>query len=197
MIQPQDVRARLGQEVDLRCEAEGHPAPLLAWFMLGGKESVGAGPSLHLLASPTTLGSYYCTATSPSLPSTSSRPASLSLAAPPRLLSPPTQHSVPPTLEVECRAGVEGQPSVTWSYGSLKLSSGGRYSMVESQEGQEVVWRLIIENSTTADFGVYSCSVDNDAGNSSMDIQLLEGELLRLVFTYPVKVLQAQWWLCS
>ena len=53
---------------------------------------------------------------------------------------------------------------------------GGRFSVSETMETERAVFSLRVANATVVDFGLYTCTVQNDVGSSSLNIILLEGE---------------------
>jgi len=171
---PQNVRVRSGEVAVLRCQAEGHPPPSITWHKEDGSE-VWAGAALSLLVTATTEGRYHCTASSPSFLPVSSLPVWVSLARTPVFLSSTPQSSILPSLQVRCSAKKGGQPEVTWRFGGKLINSGTRYVITHTEEEDSITWLLTINNASTADFGLYTCTVENDVGSSSIEILLEEG----------------------
>ena len=174
-VPPSDIRAKLGKNVVMQCEVTGSPAPNVTWFKVGQEGELATGASLELVASDETEGGYYCTASSTIFPPASSRPARFSIARAPRLRGPRTQYASLADFEVRCSSEGEGRSSVIWTRGDSTVMIGGRFSTSEKLETEMAVFLLRVANATVRDLGVYTCTVQNDVGSSSLDITLLEG----------------------
>ena len=77
--------------------------------------------------------------------------------------------------QVRCSSEGEGRSSVIWTRGDSTVMIGGRFSTSEKLETEMAVFLLRVANATVRDLGVYTCTVQNDVGSSSLDITLLEG----------------------
>ena len=175
-VPPTDIRAKLGKNVVMQCQVTGSPTPNITWFKVGQEGELATGSSLQMVASDETEGGYYCTASSTIFPPASSRPARLSIARAPRLLGPRTQYASLSDFEVRCSSEGEGQSSVIWTRGNSTVIIAGRFSTSEAMETERAVFSLRVANATVMDLGLYTCTVQNDVGSSSLDITLLEGE---------------------
>ena len=52
---------------------------------------------------------------------------------------------------------------------------GAQHEMTTRLETEMSVFSLRVANATVRDLGLYTCTVQNDVGSSSLDITLLEG----------------------
>ena len=175
-VPPTDVRTKVGKSVEMHCQVTGSPAPNITWFKVGQEGELATGESLQIVASDESEGGYYCTASSALFPPASSRPARLSIARAPRLLGPRTQYASLAEFEVHCSSEGGGPSSVIWTRGDSTVIIGGRFSTSETLETERAVFSLRVANATVMDLGLYTCTVQNDVGSSSLDITLLEGE---------------------
>ena len=176
-VPPTDVRTRLGANVEMQCQVTGSPAPNITWFKVGQEGELATGERLKIVASDESEGGYYCTASSSTFfPPASSRPARLSIARAPRLLGPRTQYASLADFEVHCSSEGGGPSSVIWTRGDSTVIIGGRFSTSETLETERAVFSLRVANATVMDLGLYTCTVQNDVGTSSLDITLLEGK---------------------
>ena len=175
-VPPMDIRAKSGTAVTMQCQVTGSPVPNITWFKVGREGELGDGASLQMVASEETEGGYYCSASSAIFPAASSPSAKLSIARAPRLIGPRTQYANLREVEVRCSSEGGGNSSVIWTRGDSTVIIGGRFSVSETMETERAVFSLRVANATVVDFGLYTCTVQNDVGSSSLNVMLLEGE---------------------
>ncbi|XP_046728282.1 hemicentin-1 isoform X2 [Silurus meridionalis] len=174
---PADVSAQVGEELTLKCHAEGTPTPQLTWMRNGVK--VDTSERVHVSANGSTLtllrvteddsGIYKCLAVSPA--GQESKVYSLLVLAPAMVKhTEPMEHIVivrGSVVSLVCEAHGVPSPVFTW------LKDGDLLSLHQNKllhDGGESRFQLL--NVQLEDTGLYSCIAKNQAGNSSKTFNL-------------------------
>ncbi|XP_071622127.1 hemicentin-2 isoform X2 [Heliangelus exortis] len=171
----EEVTATINGTARFKCEATGHPLPVVSW--LWNDVPILAGPRHQLLEGGTVLqvavveggdaGSYVCVAEN--LAGSAEKRFALSVQVPPLLESPQTSEeqmvAQGSDITFTCEATGSPAPAVTWLKDGKPLA----------RQGNRVPGgpRLSLVAVGPADTGVYSCLVANEVGEASKTFQLL------------------------
>ncbi|XP_066956832.1 irregular chiasm C-roughest protein-like [Macrobrachium rosenbergii] len=176
---PTDQYAGLGENVTLQCLVDASPEPDIVWIK--DDRLVGEGPSLHVVASRSNVGSYQCVAQVQGFADISAT-ATIFLKGPPRIISEREQWgNQGETVLVECIVAAAPAPSlsVTWTHhGKLVDLDESREEVRCSRRASNT---LVIRDAKATDFGPYKCSVHNEYGTDLSEILLTKRKTLPLL----------------
>lgn len=134
---------------------------------------VGTTSKLCLIATNETAGRYHCKAHSIGFRELSAE-ALLILKGPPHILSPSEQHPFnDDTYEIQCKAvSVPPAKHVSWAFNGALIDPNKDESFSLRQEllHDGVKSTLRIDDNHSKFFGIYSCTVINKYGTTTMDI---------------------------
>lgn len=196
VLEPHTVHAREGETVHMACQAESYPPASYAWYKLGDTKVYSFTSSLTTVATNTTEGSYYCQARTSHSSSGPSSQAQLVILRRPVIDSKQTQygdqdHSV--SIICVSRHTLHNT-SIAWRHkGNLLAASvradntdgashhgvNDKYAVVNIAREYVIESTLTINNAMVDDFGVYTCTMENDLGMDEMKILLVNGDLPR------------------
>ncbi|XP_071521939.1 roundabout homolog 2-like [Panulirus ornatus] len=158
------VKVRVGDSLILPCQPpKGSPPPELTWFRDGLQVSnssrvslTEAGDLVIIQAVQEDSAAYVCRAHN-AAGTRESPPTQLTVMTPPWLEERPANVTVPSGVmaELVCRARGFPAPTLTWRRLDGKIPLGR--STIEDE-------RLMLEQVTSVDSGVYVCEVENEAG---------------------------------
>ncbi|XP_078069336.1 peroxidasin homolog isoform X3 [Mustelus asterias] len=173
-VLPQDQTVVEGQAVDFHCEAEGNPAPAIAWTKGG---SPLPGDRRHMVLSTGTLrisrvalhdeGQYECQADNivgalrVAVQLTVQRRVTLVITNIPADLTVAAGSDV----QIPCSSLGEPEPTVTWSKDGIQITESGKFHL--SPEGF-----LSIRDVGPADQGRYECIARNSIDHSAASMLL-------------------------
>uniref|UniRef100_A0A8C7HFQ0 Heparan sulfate proteoglycan 2 n=1 Tax=Oncorhynchus kisutch TaxID=8019 RepID=A0A8C7HFQ0_ONCKI len=165
---PDDVAVRVGEVIRLQCLAHGTPPLLFQWTKLNGSLSTRAdvqGGDLQInLATPEDAGTYKCVATNNV--GTSEAHATVTVRSLPKVMinvrTAVQTVMVGNSVEFECQAIGEPQPTVRWSRVGGPLPA---HIMVKGG-------MLKIEQVSDADAGQYRCTATNNVGSVQSQVVL-------------------------
>ncbi|XP_030317358.1 hemicentin-2 [Calypte anna] len=171
----EEVTATINGTARFKCEATGHPLPVVSW--LWNDVPILAGPRHQLLEGGTVLqvamvevgdaGNYVCVAEN--LAGSAEKRFALSVQEPPLLESPQTSEeqmvAQGSDITFTCEATGSPAPAVTWLKDGKPLARQGNRVPAGP--------RLSLVAVGPADSGVYSCLVANRVGEASKTFQLL------------------------
>ncbi|KAK1155520.1 hemicentin-1-like [Acipenser oxyrinchus oxyrinchus] len=163
---PRLLKAVIGQELTLPCEAYGEPAPQISWFRNG--VPVGEGGSLIIRAvAHSSAGEYRCVA----LNSAGQEALEVTL----QVLEPPSFADVGDVIVEElakkrvtlpCPVQGSPTPAVRWFKNGLELSDS-QSGLSTREDGS-----LVIGSAKTSHSGEYKCIATNEAGSAERRIRL-------------------------
>uniref|UniRef100_A0A8D2KTM3 Hemicentin 1 n=1 Tax=Varanus komodoensis TaxID=61221 RepID=A0A8D2KTM3_VARKO len=170
---PEEYVVVVDKPVTLPCEAEGYPAPEIAWHKDRQKvpESVrqrilSTGALQIAFTQPADTGSYMCTATNAAGSSSSSM--ELTVLVPPKIHSSEDHHTVLEHSEIVLSCVADGipPPSIIWKKDRVLLASAMGTDMTAPCRD------LIIDRAVPEDSGSYTCLASNVAGEDSHTVNL-------------------------
>lgn len=162
--------------MQLECEADSNPVASYTWTRSAAPAvPVGLGSVLSFRLSNLTAGLYTCSVSSPSSPSPVSRSARVSLRGPPTVLKGREVQfgAVGSGVRVVCEA--EATPpieSFVWTFKGKPVTSGGDYSLLETQHGPVVRSSLLVTRLSEAQLGAYVCTVTNALGRATTTVTI-------------------------
>ncbi|CAH1240507.1 HSPG2 [Branchiostoma lanceolatum] len=200
-VRPEVMEVPEGERVVLECSARGNPAPTLSWNKYNDPLPVGVVESNGVLTIPqarlSDSGHYVCTGSN----SVGTEQKRVELRISRLLQRPPTaaietvgpggQVSQPnlltatlgQTVQLRCVVSGEPVPTITW----------GKHGGALAQNHQVLNDVLRIVRVSSADRGMYVCTVDNMAGVSSASIMLeVESRDLPAVQIFPTANMDLQ-----
>ncbi|PNI67325.1 HMCN1 isoform 2 [Pan troglodytes] len=175
---PSDVSVLLGENVELVCNANGIPTPLIQWLKDGKPIASGETERIRVSANGSTLniygaltsdtGKYTCVATNPA--GEEDRIFNLNVYVPPNIAGTDEPQDITVLrnrqVTLECKSDAVPPPVITWLRNGERLQatprvrilSGGRY--------------LQINNADLGDTANYTCVASNIAGKTTREFIL-------------------------
>ncbi|XP_073456587.1 hemicentin-2 [Aquarana catesbeiana] len=185
----ENVSAVLHTSISIVCDVQSHPTPEITWYKDGQILHPGRGylimPGGQVLqiarVQLSNQGIYLCRAQNPA--GEDEKYIQLTIHVPPSIREPPsgtkeTVLRVGGTLTLLCESEALPHPVVTWYKNGQLLPSGGSVSIFNS--GQ----RLEIQNVQASDKGVYTCKMNNVAGEAELTYTV--------VIQVPVSIIHPQ-----
>ncbi|XP_043342030.1 hemicentin-1 isoform X3 [Cervus canadensis] len=179
---PSEVSVLLGENVELVCNANGIPTPLIQWLK-EGKPVVNSererirvtadGSALNIYgALPSDMGKYTCVATNPA--GEEDRIFNLNVYVPPAIRGNKEEAEklmalVDTSINIECRATGMPPPQINWLKNGLPLPLSSHIRLLS---GGQVI-RIV--RAQASDVAVYTCVASNRAGvdNKHYSLQVL------------------------
>uniref|UniRef100_A0A8C3YS46 Hemicentin-1 n=1 Tax=Catagonus wagneri TaxID=51154 RepID=A0A8C3YS46_9CETA len=168
---PSEISVLLGENVELVCNANGIPTPLIQWLR-DGKPITNSeterirvtadGSTLNIYgALPTDIGKYTCVATNPA--GEEDRIFNLNVYVPPAIRGNKEEAEVltamvDTSVNIECRATGMPPPQINWLKNGLPLPLSSHIRLLS---GGQVV-RIV--RAQVSDVAVYTCVASNRAG---------------------------------
>ncbi|EAT46033.1 AAEL002754-PA [Aedes aegypti] len=168
---PKSVEADADRPVTLACDVDGNPPPEIIWIHEESNRMITSSANITIIASRETAGNYYCKASVSGFPEIEAM-ASLYLKGPPRIRSQRHQYGVVnDNSQIQCEAiSVPKAKHVIWTYNGLEINNENDYTILENHQPEGVRSTLIINNSQKQHFGTYNCTVINEYGMDSIEI---------------------------
>ncbi|XP_041859531.1 basement membrane-specific heparan sulfate proteoglycan core protein isoform X3 [Melanotaenia boesemani] len=171
------VRVRVGEPVNLECQASGEPRPSVSWHRLDNNRKVILSSPVPmdsnavmqiLVARPEDSGTYVCTARN--IEGTTETRIEVKVEGGPQVPTPP-RASVPEPLmvvvegqTVTLRCEAHGFPSPTISWSKLRSPLPWRHKVINNN--------LVLPGVGRQDSGEYICSATNNMGTTEVTITL-------------------------
>uniref|UniRef100_A0A182U923 Ig-like domain-containing protein n=2 Tax=Anopheles melas TaxID=34690 RepID=A0A182U923_9DIPT len=188
---PQSVETDLDRKVTLACDVDGNPPPEIIWVHEESGRIVSSSANITLMATRETAGRYSCKASVRGFPDIEAT-AAIQLKGPPTIRSPRQQYgSVNDNSQIQCDAiAIPKAKQVIWTYNGLEVSGENEHTILENHSPEGVRSTLIIPKSKRQHFGVYNCTVLNEYGSDSLEIQFapMESSSLPVVIILIVAV---------
>ncbi|XP_023559876.1 hemicentin-1 [Octodon degus] len=179
---PSDVGVLLGEIVELICNANGVPAPVIQWLRNGKSITNSETENLRVTANGSTLniygaqtsdmGKYTCVATNPA--GEDDRIFNLNVYVPPTITGNKEETEklialVDTSINIECRATGTPPPQINWLKNGLPLPLSTHTRLLSA--GQVI--RIV--RAQLSDVAVYTCVASNRAGvdNKHYSLQVL------------------------
>ncbi|XP_072048586.1 roundabout homolog 2-like [Amphiura filiformis] len=164
---PEDIVSAPGDTINIQCEVEGDPRPVVTWSKQGGdlpqgRFTVMSDNSLRLFHIATQdEGIYICSAEN--IWGTNDIEAQLTVTTEPTFTKEPVDRTIKlgETAVLNCRATGNPQPVIFWQKENLELifsSQNGRFSVTEDGS-------LEIASVTVEDQGYYVCTAYSNVGS--------------------------------
>ncbi|XP_058063827.1 irregular chiasm C-roughest protein-like [Anopheles bellator] len=178
---PQSVETEEDAKVTLSCDVTGNPAPEIFWVHEETDRIVSNAANLTLTATRDTAGTYLCKASVRGFPDIEAA-AAIYLKGAPAIRSPRQQTgAVNDNAQIQCDAvSVPRARQVLWTYNGLEVNNENDYTILENHSPEGVRSTLIINNSQRQHFGVYNCTVLNEYGADSLEIEFTPRETILL-----------------
>ncbi|CEF66463.1 Immunoglobulin subtype 2 domain and Immunoglobulin subtype domain and Immunoglobulin-like domain and Immunoglobulin I-set domain and Immunoglobulin V-set domain and Immunoglobulin-like fold domain-containing protein [Strongyloides ratti] len=185
---PAAVEVREGHNVTLICEAHGNPPPTIIWRRAdkqlirfngatGYGSSVFNGSLLELIrVSRKHMSEYICLASN-GVPPDESWTVKLHVTFPPIVLPqlPVVEAIIGSFVRLVCNVEAWPKGDFKWEFNGQELYENDRIIMEQTvEERYRNIYILEIRELNYGDFGIYICSVVNDYGKGSGEIQLIE-----------------------
>uniref|UniRef100_A0A182M1Q9 Ig-like domain-containing protein n=1 Tax=Anopheles culicifacies TaxID=139723 RepID=A0A182M1Q9_9DIPT len=188
---PHSVETDIDRKVTLTCDVDGNPPPEIIWVHEDTNRIVSNSANITLMATRETAGNYYCKASVRGFPDIEAS-AAVHLKGPPTIRSPRQQYgSVNDNSQIQCDAiSIPKAKQVIWTYNGLEVNSENDHTILENPSPEGVRSTLIISKSQRQHFGVYNCTVLNEYGSDSLEIQFapMESSSLPVVILIVVVV---------
>lgn len=180
---PTSVEADLDAVVSLSCDIDGNPTPDIVWVHEESGRVMSTLANLTLTVTHATTGRYFCQGSVLGFPEVEAE-ASVFLKGPPSIGSPRQQFgTIGDTGQLECEAfSVPVAKHIIWVHNGREINTSSPehselFSIVESRtksQGTECVKStLIIHDSRREHFGSYNCTVVNEYGVDSVEIDFV------------------------
>nr|XP_051676343.1 hemicentin-1 isoform X2 [Oryctolagus cuniculus] len=168
---PSEVSVLLGENVELVCNADGVPTPLIQWRRDGKPITHGEAERIGVTAGGSTLniygalasdaGKYTCVATNPA--GEEDRIFDLNVYVPPTIEGNKDEAEklmalVDTSVNIECRAAGTPPPQVTWLRSGLPLPLSSRVRLLSAGQVVRIVRAQVL------DAAVYTCVASSRAG---------------------------------
>lgn len=173
---PRDQEAIEGNSVELLCQVEGIPPPVLTWTRKD--VPLRTGNRIQLLKDNSVLsiqqvtkfdeGIYTCHAENAAGQRNSSALLMIREKVPPVFTSTPNDQrvNVGSSVELQCHAKGQPLPKIKWKKDGILMSSESDHHRVSSNGD------LYMFNILPADDGLYECIAENDIGTASVAVRL-------------------------
>uniref|UniRef100_A0A182SR59 Ig-like domain-containing protein n=1 Tax=Anopheles maculatus TaxID=74869 RepID=A0A182SR59_9DIPT len=188
---PQSVETDIDRKVTLTCDVDGNPPPEIIWVHEDTTRIVSSSANITLMATRETAGNYYCKASVRGFPDIEAS-AAIHLKGAPTIRSPRQQYgSMNDNAQIQCDAiSIPKAKQVIWTYNGLELNSENEHTILENSSPEGVRSTLIIAKSQRQHFGTYNCTVVNEYGSDSLEIQFapMESSSLPVVILIVVGV---------
>ncbi|KAH9519039.1 hypothetical protein Btru_008975 [Bulinus truncatus] len=184
------VGADIGGTAELRCVADGNPEPNIIWRRKDRAHSSHRALSVKSIyhiqeVDSHSWGFYVCTASVPGFPEVS-KEAFLWKNEKPELKSEKQQSATEGERgKLECMARSIPKPSdVFWFKDGkeINFAMSERFSKEDKDLGQHFKSILHIQGVQSDDFGVYNCTIHNDKGIATEQIELVEKHVLPITY---------------
>eukprot|EP00092_Neocalanus_flemingeri_P075650 GFUD01093743.1.p1 GENE.GFUD01093743.1~~GFUD01093743.1.p1 ORF type:complete len:180 (+),score=47.86 GFUD01093743.1:155-694(+) len=176
----------------MTCQADSHPPPSYTWYRVGDNKVYSFTSSLTTTATNTSEGSYYCQGRTSQSSSERSNLAKLVILRRPVIASQQTQYGdLLSNVSVVCTSNPTSEnTSISWHYKAELLARGyptglvvgrvhdvgdDKYAVVNTAKEYVIESTITINNTTVEDFGVYTCTLENDLGTDTKNILLVNG----------------------
>ncbi|XP_055843277.1 peroxidasin [Episyrphus balteatus] len=170
ILAPQSQTVKYGQNIELECDAEGHPLPSISWTfndqaIIPNERITLDNENTELIikdAENTDSGIYTCIAMNENGESKSKATISVeSDHSPPRILFAPYDLEAfsGTTIELPCK-GDDDSVQIKWQKDGRLITENERFQI--SLSGS-----LYVKNATLADTGRYECSIKNEHGRAT------------------------------
>uniref|UniRef100_T1JCP3 Down syndrome cell adhesion molecule-like protein Dscam2 n=1 Tax=Strigamia maritima TaxID=126957 RepID=T1JCP3_STRMM len=188
-VEPVDTSTALGSAVQIECQAEGHPPPLISWF-----KSLDVSSSDFVELTATSLshqgslrissaleydeGHYMCKATN-NVGAGLSKVVFLNVHVPAKIDVKLKNESVKMGEEAKLRCNVHGDLpiQVTWSSSKHAISTDKRFSAEDLKSDVGMTSMLKIMNVVRKDSTMYKCNAKNQFGEDEASVLLIVQEL--------------------
>lgn len=151
---------------------------------------VGTSPNLTFAVSHENSGRYYCKASIMGFAEIGAE-ASVYLKGAPSIRSSRRQFGIPgDTARVECIAfSVPKAKHVIWTFNGheINTSNDHDYSILEDPLPEGIKSTLIVRESSSKHFGKYNCTVVNEYGNDTLEIELMAQSKMMIFFLQKFK----------
>ena len=173
---PKSVEADIDSVVTLACDVDGNPSPDIVWIHDASERVVGTSPNLTITVSHLTAGKYYCKASVMGFPEIGSE-ATVYVKGPPTIKSQRQQYGVTnDNSQIECIAfSIPKAKHVIWTFNGKEINTSNEndYTILENTLPDGIKSTLIINNSQKYHFGNYNCTVVNEYGFDSIEIDFI------------------------
>lgn len=182
--EPLNVDGDLGKTVTLKCDVDGNPNPEIVWTHKNSAKVIKLGPSMTVVVSPSTVGTYTCRATVPGF-GEEFRSIEVFARGPPQVLPDQAQYGLEGTsVTVVCAVHAIPRPTESfWSRAGIKIYPSDKYIIKEDPTPSGIVNTLTINNAHYEDFGAYNCSATNEYGSDIGLVHLHRQQSLPLITT--------------
>ena len=168
MVQhPVAVVATKGEEVNMRCKAEGNPEPRYVWIKQSSKEIVAVSENLTVSASDATEGDYICKVFVEGKIVLTSRNTTLKLMRRPIVSTESIRYSkLGSDVIFQCKVhSLSNKTKVTWTKNDEPIDyEHVKHKVVHTDDLYFFSSDLIIYNVAKEDFAVYGCFSSNEIG---------------------------------
>ncbi|XP_046350652.1 limbic system-associated membrane protein-like [Haliotis rufescens] len=178
-----DVKARVGDHVELMCNATGIPPPVITWYRLnvwGSKlrEKVGKEGNVLRIHNITQscADTYECLANN-TVPPVMNRQIQVTVEYPPqiRLHNSRISQMVGKETILECIISASPLGVTSWTRNNKRLSNSIKYELDLYNDGQDkITLSLRIAHIDRSDFGEYVCEASNSLGKTKAIMKLVE-----------------------
>ncbi|XP_059045852.1 irregular chiasm C-roughest protein-like [Achroia grisella] len=181
---PQNIEGESGSTAILSCIVDGHPSPKILWLRYENEHVVRVGKSSNLTVTITeeTAGEYWCRASIDHYQDIEAS-AMVYVRGPPKITSNETQYGVEgDSVRVECVSFSIPKPDyIIWTFagGEINTFHNQEYAFLEETLADSLTKStLIIRKSEAKHFGKYNCTVTNEYGMDSVEINLVPDKSL-------------------
>ncbi|KAG7206790.1 hypothetical protein KM043_000701 [Ampulex compressa] len=159
---------KLGEKVDMACEAKGVPLPIITWTKKDGETEEATRLSFHA-HSPDVAGCYTCTANN-GVGQPATAHIELFVNYKPKIeMSKTWVHGTPGIrVQLDCRVTACPEVKVDWYFNDKNVVYSSR--IVKHNAGSD--HSLVIRNVRIADYGYYLCRASNLLGTTEAAVEL-------------------------
>ncbi|KAL1516111.1 hypothetical protein ABEB36_000034 [Hypothenemus hampei] len=164
------LQVKLGERVQISCQANGVPYPLITWLSKGEELKLINRELLSFTASNRTLAGIYECIASNGVGEPARSQIELNIIYPPEVTSDKFWIHTGPGLraQLECVVSANPQAQVTWLKGKVEVPLDNRiFTLIDGERHL-----LLIRKVQRSDFGIYTCQVRNELGENRINIQL-------------------------
>ncbi|XP_052747765.1 irregular chiasm C-roughest protein-like [Galleria mellonella] len=183
-IRPQNVEGESGSTATLTCMVDGHPPAKILWLRYDNEHVIRVGKSSNLTVKITkeTAGQYWCRASVDHYQDIEAS-AMVYVRGAPKITSNETQYGVEgDSVRVECVSFSIPKPDyIMWTFagGEINTFHNQEYAFLEETLADSLTKStLIIRKSEAKHFGKYNCTVTNEYGMDSIEINLVPDKSL-------------------